>query len=105
MLPNFLVIGSMKSGTSSLYEYLRLHPQVFMAEPQELDFFSDRRWHRGLRWYEKRFAGGAGAVALGENSPDYTLYPRHSEAPRRAHEAVPDARLVYLIRHPVRRMV
>src|SRR5207248_7418592 len=98
MLPNFLVIGSMKAGTSSLYQYLRLHPQVFVPETQELNFFSDHNWHRGVRWYEKQFAGGRDAMAIGDNSPGYSLQPRHADAPRRAHSVVPEARLVCLIR-------
>jgi sulfotransferase family protein len=105
MLPNFLVIGSMKAGTSSLYQYLRLHPQVFMAEPQELNFFFDPAWSRGVGWYEKQFAAAGDAVAIGNNSPACTMQPRHGGAPERAHSVVPDARLVYLIRHPVERMV
>jgi hypothetical protein len=105
MLPNFLVIGSMKAGTSSLYQYLRLHPEVFMPKTQEIHFFSDHNWHRGLRWYEKQFAGGENAVAIGDNSPAYAMQPRHSEAPERARRIVPEARLVYLIRQPVERMV
>ncbi len=105
MLPNFLVIGSMKAGTSSLYQYLRLHPEVFMPDTQEIHFFSDHNWHHGLRWYEKHFAGGETAVARGDNSPACTMQPRHGESPARAHSVVPDARLVYLIRHPIERMV
>ena len=56
MLPNLLIIGGMKCGTTSLHNYLATHPEVFMSEEKELDFFTS--WNireRGLGWYEKQF--------------------------------------------------
>ncbi len=73
MLPNFLIVGAASAGTSSLYEYLRQHPQVFMATPKELRFFSsDDRWARGLKWYEQSFRrAGSTRGPIGEASPAY----------------------------------
>src|SRR5439155_23780937 len=102
---NFLVIGAMKAGTTSLYEYLRVHPQVFMACPKELDFFAEvKNWGRGCAWYEDRFASAGAALALGEASPSYANDPNHPGVPQRIAELVPDVRLVYLVRHPVDRI-
>ncbi|HYY79159.1 MAG TPA: sulfotransferase [Actinomycetes bacterium] len=106
MLPNFLVIGAMKAGTTSLYRYLREHPQVFMPPEKELHFFATpERWGRGRDWYEARFAAAAdGAVAVGEASPTYAMYPEFAAVPERVAALLPDARLLYTVRHPIERM-
>jgi hypothetical protein len=105
-LPNFLVIGAMKAGTSSLYEQLRRHPQVFLPKLKEPHFFSVKeRWHLGIDWYEHLFDQAGGAVALGEASVTYTLYPNFRDVPLRISEVLPDVRLIYLVRHPIDRMI
>lgn len=105
MLPNFLVIGAMKAGTTSLHRYLRAHPQVFMPEEKELDFFvAERHWGRGRGWYEAQFTEAAGAVAVGEASPTYSMHPEFSGVPDRVAELLPEVRLVYCVRHPIERM-
>lgn len=105
MLPNFLVIGAMKAGTTSLHRYLREHPQIFMPEEKELDFFvTEKRWGRGRRWYEAQFAGAGDAIAVGEASPSYTMFPEFSGVADRIAELLPDVRLVYAVRHPIERM-
>jgi sulfotransferase family protein len=105
VLPNFLVIGAMKAGTTSLHRYLREHPQVFMPEEKELDFFvAQKHWDRGRRWYEAQFARAKGAIAVGEASPTYTMYPRFSSVADRIAELLPHARLLYTVRHPIERM-
>lgn len=113
MLPNFLVIGAMKAGTTSLRQYLAAHPQVFMSRNKELHFFTDglydpRRgwdsgWEKGWAWYEQQFAAAGDAVARGESSPSYTAYPFRKGVPARIAEGLPDVRLVYLLRHPLER--
>jgi Sulfotransferase family len=105
VLPNFLVIGAAKSGTTSLYRYLRGHPEVFMAESKELKFFSSKtRWRLGPGWYARQFEAATDAVAVGEASPSYTRYPQHQGVPERVAQVIPEARLVYLVRHPIERM-
>jgi Sulfotransferase family len=105
VLPNFLIVGAAKSGTTSLYRYLRDHPQVFMAESKELKFFSSKtRWRLGPGWYARQFEAASGAGAVGEASPSYTRYPLHQGVPERVAQVIPDARLVYLVRHPIERM-
>jgi hypothetical protein len=103
-LPTFLIVGTAKAGTTSLYEYLRPHPQVFMAQPKELDFFSfDRRWAWGPDWYERHFRRARGAIAIGEASPSYTQVRRREVALARIGEMLPDVRLIFLARLPITR--
>ena len=105
-LPNFVVVGAMKAGTTSLYHYLRPHPQVFMPKIKELDFFAeDMNWKRGLDWYCHQFAGAPReATALGEASTVYTKFPRYQGVAERMARVVPDVRLIYVVRHPVDRI-
>lgn len=98
-LPNFLIIGAMRSGTTSLARYLDAHPEVFMAPTKEVRYF-DRHHDEGLDWYRAHFAGAAGAPMVGEATQTY-LYDR--EAMERMAGAVPDARLVAVLRDPVDR--
>lgn len=95
----------MKAGTTSLFTYLRSHPDVFMPEDKEIHFFSWQNWDRGVAWYESLFQEGRGAAALGEASPGYTFHPFWPDVPERIARVVPDVRLVYLVRHPVDRIV
>jgi hypothetical protein len=109
MLPNFLVIGAMKSGTTSLHTYLGSHPQVFTTKRKEPEFFAPRanmgNWELGLEWYEELFAGAGDARAVGEASISYTQYPLVEGVPARIRDVLPDVKLIYLVRHPVERMV
>jgi sulfotransferase family protein len=105
-LPTFLLIGAMKTGTTSLYHYLRAHPQVFMPELKEVMFFDARhRWDRGLEWYADQFApADPDAVALGEASTSYTKFPVVQGVPERIASVIPDVRLIYIVRDPIERM-
>ena len=103
MLPNLLIIGAQKCGTTSLHAYLALHPDVHMAADKELDFFiADRAWRNGPRWYAAQFRDDA--VVRGETSPNYTAWPTWDRVPERAASLVPEARLVYLVRDPIERI-
>ena len=75
MLPDFIIIGAMKCGTTSLHHYLSLHPDISVSRRKELDFFvAEENWARGLAWYESQFPD-KGKVR-GEASPKYTFNPR-----------------------------
>jgi len=59
MLPDLIIIGAMKSGTSSLHSYPDLHPHISMSYPKERDFFGvEKNWSKGRQWYESKFADG-----------------------------------------------
>lgn len=104
MLPNLIIIGAGKCGTTSFWLYLRRHPEIFMSRRKELRFFSDERnWRRGTEWYESHF-GGASAPVRGEASPQYTMYPARKGVPERMRSVVPHAKLIYLVRDPFERI-
>jgi hypothetical protein len=102
-LPNLIVIGAQKCGTSGLHYHLSLHPEVSMSKPKELNFFiEERNWPRGEAWYRRQF--DPRAKVRGESSPNYTAYPQHTGVPERMHAMVPDARLIYIVRDPLARI-
>ena len=105
-LPNFLLIGAMKAGTTSMYHYLRAHPNVYMPTFKAPEFFAGKALsNRGVDWYRKQFAGaGPEAVAIGEASNVYTKYPNYEGVPGRIAELIPDVRLLYIVRDPVARI-
>lgn len=106
MLPNYLVIGAMKAGTTSLHRRLAAHPEVFASDPKELKFFvaGNGNWHRGIEWYESHFAEASGFRAAGEASPRYSKATEYPGVPARIAEYIPDARIIYLVREPISRM-
>ena len=102
-LPNLIVLGAQKCGTSGLHYYLSLHPEVSMSRPKELNFFiEERNWPRGLDWYRGHF--DPAARVRGEASPNYTAYPQHDGVPERMHGVVPEAKLIYLVRDSLERI-
>ena len=98
-LPDAMIIGAMKSGTSSLHYYLTQHPAVIAPLRKEVHYF-DLQYGKGERWYRANF-GKAGQAGLNLDSSPYYLF--HPLAPQRAHELLPEAKLIVLLRDPVRR--
>jgi hypothetical protein len=103
MLPNLIVIGGQKCGTTSLHNYLSAHPQIAMSRDKELDFFTSWGQRRGLDWYEQHFTRPA--PVRGESSPSYSAWPHILGVPEAIHETLDDVRLIYLVRDPVDRIV
>jgi hypothetical protein len=104
-LPDFIIIGAMKAGTTSLWEQLRAHPQVFLPPLKELQFFSNPgRLDRDLDWYRDQFADAGDAIAAGEASTNYTKHPRRPGTAERMAEVLPRVRLIYLVRDPIERI-
>ena len=104
MPATFVVIGAMKSGTSTVREHLRTHPQVSMTKKSECDFFVEHgNWSRGLRWYESQL--DMSRPARGDSSPNYTKHPVFKGVPERMHSVIPEAKLIYLMRDPVARIM
>ncbi len=105
MKPNYLVIGAQNCGTTSLCSNLGKHPDVFMTTPKELHFFSDpKTFAKGWGWYESHFEGVTSETAIGEGSTTYTRNIYQPDAPGLIARHLPDARLIYMVRHPLRRM-
>jgi Sulfotransferase domain len=110
-LPDFLIIGADESGALYLYRALCEHPAVCRSETDEVHYF-DVRYTYGRRWYRAQFPTRARRNAIerrigtptiaGEVSPYYLFHPF---APTRAADAVPNAKLVALLRNPVERAI
>jgi len=101
-LPNLVVIGGLKCGTTSLHHYLNLHPAIHMSRPKELNFFvAELNWSLGTDWYASHFR--ADAPVRGESSPHYTNLPRFAGVAERMSSVLPEARLIYMVREPVDR--
>lgn len=98
-LPTFLIIGVPKAGTSALAAWLAGHPEVFMVPGKELHFFTTGFW-KGLDWYRAHFPANSEKQQFGEASPGYLFSER---ALPRMVDAVPDAKLIAILRHPVDR--
>ena len=103
-LPEFVVLGAAKAGTTSLHQYLGRHTYIYMADPKEPQFFSrDEVFARGEQWYRSLFAGARPNQVCGEGSTTYTRWPHTADAATRLCAMLPDVRLIYLMRHPVDR--
>jgi hypothetical protein len=100
-LPDFLIIGAMKCGTTTLLRWLESQPEVCTSQIAEPNFFSnDAIWARGLEWYSSLFAAASHAQVLGEKSPAYTSPDRAPIAAERIAQVLPGIRLVFMVRHP-----
>jgi Sulfotransferase domain len=109
MLPDYLIVGAMKGGTSALYEYLVRHPLVHRSTNEEVHYFS-LHYQRGLDWYRGHFPTRMRAkyvrlregadLVTGESTPYYMFHPHALE---RIRGTVPDAKLMVVLRDPVTR--
>lgn len=113
-MPNFLIIGAQKAGTTSLYYYLRQHPQIYMSREKEAHFFSyenEKLTFHGpshkltipitnIENYRKLFQEVSSEIAVGEASPSYLYIPKAVE---RIQNYVPDAKLIAILRNPTDR--
>lgn len=104
--PNFIIIGAMKSATTSLHTQLASQPGIFMSEPKEPNFFSDdEQYRRGTDWYLSLFADALEDELAGESSTHYTKLPDYPETVSRMRQLLPKLKLVYVMRHPIDRLI
>ncbi|MBD1195012.1 sulfotransferase [Vulcanococcus sp. Clear-D1] len=104
-LPNFIIIGAAKSATTTLTDILPRHPDCFISKPKEPKYFG-RYYQNGWEWYGSRFAKGADKMARGEGSTMYaSLLTTYRHTPELMHRYLPDAKLIYIVRHPLDRIV
>jgi hypothetical protein len=107
MLPNFIIIGSMKCGTTSLAYYLSQHPDIFISNPDKIYFFSDdERFNKGTAFYESFFVDANQSIAIGEGSDDYTkgFNGKSEKAAERIKKLIPDCKLIFLAKHPLKQI-
>jgi hypothetical protein len=104
--PDFVIIGAMKSATTTLHEQLARQAGIFMSRPKEPNFFSDDDvYARGLGWYCSLFDDAREAEVRGESSTHYTKLPTYPRTVERIARAFPRVKLIYLMRHPIDRLV
>jgi hypothetical protein len=103
LLPDFLIVGAMKGGTTSLSSYLRQHPDIFI--PKLGQFFDrDRQWQKGLSAYAALFGAASAKQRIGDVTPAYSYGPfHHPPIPERIASVLPDAKIVWCLRDPVAR--
>ena len=112
ILPNFLIVGVQKAGTTSIYNYLQEHPQVYMSLIKETNFL-EKDWENlppeqqnkngivTLEKYAELFANVKDEIAIGEASPNYLFH--HESSAARIKKYVPNAKLIVVLRNPVER--
>ena len=114
MLPNFLIIGAEKSGTTALYHYLKQHPDIFMPKIKEPDFFAfdglntkfegpgeeGRMSINNIDDYASLFKTCTGQRAVGEASPIYLFEPKAS---KNIHKYIPNVKIISILRNPIER--
>lgn len=98
-LPDFMIIGAQRAGTSSLYRYLAAHPQIVPSVRKETEYFS-REYRLGEDWYRAHYPLRLRPGLTFEATPDYLCFPGAAE---RASALVPAARIVVILRDPVER--
>jgi hypothetical protein len=108
-LPDFLIIGAQKSGTTWLADQLSLHPRIFMA-PDEIHYFDKaQNFSRGLQWYSQHFDGARAGQLAAEKTPDYLwangdgAEGHLTDVHLKLYQALPTARLIVVLRNPVER--
>lgn len=104
--PDFIIIGAMKCATTTLHGHLERLPGVFMANPKETSFFSDDDvYQKGIGWYRSLFDAASPADIRGESSTHYTKLPTHPKTVERMRKHLERVKLIYVMRHPVDRLV
>jgi hypothetical protein len=103
--PNFIIIGAAKSATTTLTTVLPRHPDFFISKPKEPKFFG-RRYDMGWSWYGRLFKAGSHHKLRGEGSTMYaSALNSYAHTPALMHRYLPDLKLVYVVRHPLDRIV
>jgi hypothetical protein len=103
-LPDLIIVGAMKAGTSSLGYYLGEHPEVFVPSGEASFFSRDDLWRQGASFYGSFLADHRGKRLVGDRSPDYSYAPSASPSvPERIAALLPQVRLIWCLRNPVER--
>lgn len=101
VLTNFFVGGAPKAGTTSLWEYLSQHPNIYMGEEKEIYFFT-HKWKKGIKWYNKKYKNYKGEKAVGDGSINMIV---SEDAPIRVKKLIKDPKIIFLVRDPIERLL
>ena len=105
MTVDFLIVGAQKSGTTSLANHLSSHTNISISIPKETHFFSKNpNWKDSVSNYHKLFSD-LNSKICGEASTTYTFFPDFGDVAKRIYEYNPDIKLIYIMRHPVDRII
>ncbi|MEZ0148380.1 MAG: sulfotransferase domain-containing protein [Candidatus Reddybacter sp.] len=106
-LPRFIVIGAMKCGTTSLWDYLKQHPNINVpSNIKNINFFDSKsNWDKGLSFYKEHFSPQNDLQISGEISTEYTKYPYVKDVAKNIYNTLPRVRFIYLIRNPIDRLI
>ncbi len=104
--PHFIIIGAMKSATSTLHKQLSLQPGIFMSEPKEPNFFSDDdNYAKGSEWYRSLFSNAHENDICGESSTHYTKMPHYPRTVERLKQWKSTYKFIYVMRQPIDRLI
>ncbi|NEP08669.1 MAG: sulfotransferase [Symploca sp. SIO2C1] len=104
--PDFLIIGAMKCATTLLHDQLAPQSGIFMSELKEPNFFSnDEEYTKGMEWYLSHFKPASVDDLCGESSTHYTKLPTYPQTIERMQKHLPDVKLIYIMRHPIDRLI
>ena len=108
-LPDFMIIGAQKAGTTSLIDRMSVHPSLYTA-PFEIHYYDVMsNFEKGPAWYARHFEAAPAGTLIGEKTPDYLWTVRNASHPvkhniaQKIHELTPDAKLIVVLRDPVAR--
>lgn len=105
-VPDFLIIGSSKCGTTTLAATLARHSECCMSRPKEPEFFNiDANFLQGLEWYSKCWSHCIGEAKAGEATPRYTRRDLWPDVPKRIKKISPGIKLIHISRHPYEKLV
>ncbi|WP_347839088.1 sulfotransferase domain-containing protein [uncultured Draconibacterium sp.] len=106
MKVDFIIIGAMKAGTTSLYELLKEHPQISFSKIKETHFFSQTsNWQKNIASYHKLFSEKEGGKLLGEASTSYAFRPHYKNVAEKIYNYNPDMKIIYIVRNPIDRSI
>jgi len=106
--PNLFLVGAMKSATTSLHNYLDVHPEIFMTQDpwKEPNYFVEElNYNKGLDWYSSLFDNVQSEKVIGESSTDYTKAPNYRDTHLKLHQFNPNAKILYVMRDPIERAI
>jgi len=103
-LPDFIVIGAMRAGTTTMYRCLADHPEIGLSAEKETDYFLEHKYQQCSRhWYHQQFCPGF--KIYGEVSPNYSKARDFPGVPPRIIAAIPRCKFIYIVRDPIERFV
>lgn len=100
-LPDFLVLGTQKGGTTSLQKILSMHRQIYLPTCKEVHYFT-LNYNKPITWYEEHYQNSKWWHKKGDITPYYLYHPRAAE---RIHKLLPNAKLIVLLRNPIERTI